>query len=622
MSGGEVQGPYITEEGQAASTDSVSSSHQPHPLNDQIRFILAIFVGTCAAALVASHLHWTIGWLLLFIGGHSLWKTLLKSIDDAEYTAHQQHAQEQWKKAGNTETVQWLNSIVSSVWPLINNEVFVPFVDLLEDALAQQVPGIVHAVRVEDLDQGVVPLTVNSLKVLPPGEEHFLGHERVTQQKKTQQEQDWKEADRAAAAASVEEEQQQVDLGEHVNIEISFSYRAPAHARKGPTTKSSNAENASSVGEDESQAIGEGAQQHQQAASWSSYFTSKAQSRDNAGGPAETIHMLLYLAIGLQKIAAVEVPVWVEMIGIEGRMRLRIQLIPSTPFVKHVGFTLLGQPKLELKAKPLGRRMAIDAMNLPLLSSYVLRSIQTTVAPFVAPGSYTMDLGGLLGAGDGPTNTYALGVICVVLHSASDLPAADTNGYADPFVSVSFARAGKPLFRTRVLVKTKNPVWQEVAYILVSPDEVRDHDRLRLTAFDADRFSADDPLGKVEISVDRLISKSLSRQTDPDSCASMELREDPLMPMARGSRTQGKLKYSITFARLVLNADAKNMASTPKRAELMQKAANRAQKEQQQSEGVQSLEDTSSSVWRDPSTTDPQSSAGDDWKSVETPFDR
>lgn len=592
-----------------------------------MRLILGLFAGTTAAALLASHLHWSLGWLVLLLGGHALWKALLQSTADERFSSRQKAAADQWAASNHTETVQWMNSILSSIWPLINNDVFVPFVDLLEDALQLQVPGIVHAVRVEDLDQGVVPLTVNSLKVLPPGEEHFLGHQRVTQQKQAEQASDRKDADASAAAKEVDEEQQQVDLGEHVNLEISFSYRAPAHARKGPTTKSSNAERDQSVGGSDQLA-----DQNQQAASWSSYFSAKGGPRASAA-PAETIHMLLYLAIGLQKIAAVEVPVWIEMIGIEGKMRLRIQLIPSTPFVKHVGFTLLGQPKLELSAKPLGRNMAIDAMNLPLLSSYVLKSVQTTVEPFVAPGSYTIDLGGILGAGDGPTNTYALGIICVVIHSASDLPAADTNGHADPFVSISFARAGKPLYRTRVLVKTKNPVWQEVAYILVSPDEVRDHDRLRLTAFDADRFSADDPLGKVDISVDRLISKSLVRETRPENCSAMELREDHLQPMNRGQRGQGTLKYSVTFARLVLNADTQQMASTPTRMKLMQRAANRAQQNGNGPEKHASApSDEIAAKEQKPPTLDEKSNGEEEsantgeaphrWESVETPFDR
>lgn len=590
----------------ASSTKQIPESRN-NPTS-QVRLILGFFVATNGAALLLSQLHWAAGWLAIFVGGHALWKLLLRRTADEEFAAKQQVAQAQWNDAGNTETVQWMNSILASVWPLINNEVFVPFVDLLEDALQLQVPGIVHAVRVEDLDQGVVPLTVNSLKVLPPGEEHFLGQEGVTKQRQAEQRENRSDSEvpNAGADASVDADQQHIDLGEHVNLEISFSYRAPAHAQKGATATSSNAEHGQSVG---------AAHQSQEpsSASWSSYFRSGSQN----AAPAETIHMLLYLAIGLQKIAAIEVPVWVEMIGIEGKMRLRVQLIPSTPFVKHVGFTLLGQPKLELKAKPLGRRMAIDAMNLPLLSSYVLKSIQTTVAPFVAPGSYTMDLGGILGAGDGPTNTYALGVICVVLHSASDLPAADTNGHADPFVSISFARAGKPLFRTRVLVKTKNPVWQEVAYILVSPDELRDHDRIRLTAFDADRFSADDPLGKVEISVDRLISKCLMREMDPESCAAMELRDDPLAPMVRGRRTQGRLKYSITFARLVLNGGSHNM---PTRAELMRKAAQRAQ--QRQNDEVSAPDQQTPQVVQQPPEPAKEEETPPDLHKYETTFDR
>ncbi|CAO1613860.1 unnamed protein product [Sympodiomycopsis kandeliae] len=615
------QGPNPTSEQKTSHLDD-EKPVQSHALQAQIPLILISFVSTGAVALVLSYFHWSLGWLVLLVGSHILWKVLAGKIADEEFTARQAAANKQWDEAENSETVQWMNSILSSVWPLINNEVFVPFVDLLEDALQMQVPGIVHAVRVEDLDQGVVPLTVNSLKVLPPEEEAFLGSQGVASQKKSEQQ----HADHDNQAhQSQAEVGQEVDLGEHVNLEISFSYRAPNYAQRGPTVKSNNAQGSEAVGQTDQQHRGSNRSGH--TPTLSQYFSFGKGSAHQSGAPAETIHMLLYLAIGLQKIAAVEVPVWVEMIGIEGKMRLRLQLVPSTPFVKHVGFTLLDQPKLEMKAKPLGRRMAIDAMNLPLLSSYVLKSVQTTVAPFVAPGSYTIDVGGLLGSGDGPTNAYSLGVICVVLHSASDLPAADTNGYADPFVSISFARAGKPLFRTRVLVKTKNPVWQEVAYILVSPDEVRDHDRLRLTAFDADRFSADDPLGKVEISVDRLISKCLSRGDDVESCSAMELREDPLVPMNRGEKTQGTLKYSITFSRLVLPPEAKRLASNPTRAKLMRQAAERAIENNETeiaSENDSSLQNSAEeTVTKEPH--DPNAPSVEypesDFADCETPFD-
>ena len=45
-------------------------------------------------------------------------------------------------------------------------------------------------------------------------------------------------------------------------------------------------------------------------------------STDQSGTPAESIHLLIYMAIGLQKLAAIEVPVWVEMLGIQGKVSL------------------------------------------------------------------------------------------------------------------------------------------------------------------------------------------------------------------------------------------------------------------------------------------------------------
>ncbi len=172
--------------------------------------------------------------------------------------------------------------------------------------------------------------------------------------------------------------------------------------------------------------------------------------------PTERIHLLLNLSVGLQKIAAVTIPVWIEMVGIEGKARVRLQMTPVAPFVKHAAVTFVGAPKLEISAKPLGKKMVIDAMNLPLMSTYVLHAVEDVIKGFIAPLSYTVDVAGLLGAGDGPQDVYSLGVICFVLHQADDLAAADSNGQSDPFVQASFARAGKPLFTSRIVRKRRD----------------------------------------------------------------------------------------------------------------------------------------------------------------------
>lgn len=534
----------------------VDLSLQPH-----IKIIMALASGTSVATLILSRFHWALGWLAIAIGLHTLWKMLLSRDATLQHQARVSSAEKLWKNNDKTETVEWMNSVLSVVWPLINSDVFLPFVDLLEDALQVQVPGIVHAVRVEDLDQGVIPLRVDGFKMLPSDEGSFVrrAHEGLTDAQR-------KEDKGLATAEGITP----VDLGEHVNMEVSFSYRAPARSRKGGTK--SNMPHGEHLGAETSHAAPPG---------------QPSPADKDKDTPVETIHMLLYLAIGLQKIAAIEVPVWCSVQGISGRMRLRLQLIPSAPFVKHVGFTMLEQPKLEISAKPLGKKMVIDAMHLPLLSSYVLKSIQTTVAPFIWPKSYTIDLAGLLGAGDGPKNTYAVGVVCVIFHQATDLPAADTNGLSDPFISVSYARAGKPLFRTRVLTKTRNACFQEAAYLLVSPDEIRDHERVRFTIFDADRFSADDPLGKVEVSLDRLVQQSLARETDEQSSKLMETRTDALMPMRKGAPTSGQLRYSIVFSRLV-QPGGDRVAATPHRVKMMQEAAARGGCDQQDDSQQQS----------------------------------
>ncbi|CAO1633994.1 unnamed protein product [Jaminaea pallidilutea] len=546
-------------------TPTQDAAPASNPFSSEISLILTALVVTSTTALVLVHWHWSLSILAILLGAHVLGKVLQSKAADVDFAAKRSSVQQLLAEKDNAETVEWLNTVLASVWPLINADLFTPFVDLLEDTMQTIVPGIVHAVRIEDLDQGAVPITINSLKILPSDESAFLNKQG---------------GDDPQAEREIEDElndtegKPNVDLGDYVNLEMSFTYRAPEHARKGATTKSGNVSKDEQVGNDEA---GEGQQRAND--------TSVHQRQHHDGEtPLETVHLLIYMAIGLQKIAAVEVPVWVEMVGIEAKLRLRLQLVPALPFVKHVGFTLLEQPKLELKAKPLGKRMIIDAMNLPLLSSYVLRSVQTTVQPFIAPASYTVDVAGLLGAGDGPKNTYAVGVICVVIHSATDLPAADVNGLADPFVTVSFARVGKPLFRTRVLRRNTNPRWGEVAYLLVSPDEVRDHDRLRLTVFDADRFSADDPLGKIEISIDRLIQKSLYRDRDFDSCAMMETRESPLAPMRKGGKASGSLRYSVVFARLVQQEGMDAPMASPARSLMMQEAAHRGKQQMEEGE--------------------------------------
>ena len=56
--------------------------------------------------------------------------------------------------------------------------------------------------------------------------------------------------------------------------------------------------------------------------------------------------------------------VWVELRGMVGTMRMRLQLCPDPPFVDLCTLTLLGQPKVDLSCVPLTRK-GLNIMDLP-----------------------------------------------------------------------------------------------------------------------------------------------------------------------------------------------------------------------------------------------------------------
>ncbi|KAI3478593.1 hypothetical protein L1887_59438 [Cichorium endivia] len=411
---------------------------------ETINMTMLFFGGTVLAALFVAKYSILAAAIISICSGHILYKTLTQRADDAKWALEMQAATQ--RAAGlneGEESVEWLNKALATAWPLINADYFAPLVDLLEDSLMTQVPGVVHNVRVEDMDQGSIPLRVKSFRVLPSDESAFL--QGAVAQARKDAGQSGADVPSGSNDGDADDPDTGVDVGDHVNLEVTFTYR-------GATTKKGLFRTATNNASSQSKASGNVAAGHE---------TESDDELDQLKDvPTERIHMLLYLSVGLQKIAAVDIPVWIEMVGIEGKARVRLQMTPVAPFVKHAAVTFVGAPKLEISAKPLGKKMVIDAMNLPLMSSYVLHAVEDVIKGFIAPLSYTVDVAGLLGAGDGPQDVYAVGVICFVLHQADDLPAADSNGQSDPFVQASFARAGKPLFTSRIIRKRRDAVWQ------------------------------------------------------------------------------------------------------------------------------------------------------------------
>ena len=155
-------------------------------------------------------------------------------------------------------------------------------------------------------------------------------------------------------------------------------------------------------------------------------------------------------------------------------------------------------------------------MDIPLLSSFVQSSIDAALAEYVAPKSLTLDLKDMLVGDDFKKDTRARGVLMVTIKRARNFKEGDMtipvlrNGSSDSYVAVGWAKFGKPVWSTRVIVADMEPIWNETTFIIVGPEELNAGERLRVQLWDSDRTSADDDLGRIEVDLKELMQNSQS----------------------------------------------------------------------------------------------------------------
>ncbi|KAH9812381.1 hypothetical protein DFH28DRAFT_1084256 [Melampsora americana] len=353
------------------------------------------------------------------------------------------------------ESVEWINSALASLWPLISPDIFRPVIDLLEDTLKVLAPGIVTTVRVDELDQGRNPIRLVAFKTLDAEDPWVKNQVKVS------------------------------DLpGEFINLEVEFAYR-----RKQDSTE-----------------------------------------------PASSAHFVAYFGIGVQKIASCEMPVFVQIDGLHGKIKLRIQLIAVPPFVQMTTFSFSYLPQVEITAKPMH---GFNVMSLPVISHFIRASVDVLLGQFCLPSSYTLDLSRILLGNDALMRPRHVGVIAIALHSASNLKVSDIlNHTSDPYVSISFMKsASKPLFSTLIHFRTVDPIFEEMAFVLITPDQLLEQEKICLTVCHSDRISSDDVLGKVEVDL----------QTAVKNPGSMTKQNSELTARLPGFNVQGSLSWSVGY---------------------------------------------------------------------------
>jgi Ca2+-dependent lipid-binding protein len=138
-----------------------------------------------------------------------------------------------------------------------------------------------------------------------------------------------------------------------------------------------------------------------------------------------------------------------------------LQLTPDPPFFSLCTITFLGQPKVDISCVPLTKR-GLNIMDLPLVSNFVQSSVDAAMAEYVAPKSLTLDLKDMLAGDDFKKDTAARGVVVIDIIHGYDFKMGDasipliSDGGSDPYVSVGWAKFGKPVFSTRVLLKVSS----------------------------------------------------------------------------------------------------------------------------------------------------------------------
>ncbi|ORY73645.1 hypothetical protein BCR35DRAFT_307105 [Leucosporidium creatinivorum] len=371
------------------------------------------------------------------------------------------------------ESVEWLNHVVKSVWPILDPDLFVAGVDLLEDSLKTLSPAVVRTVRVSSVEQGTNSMRILGLRHLPDDMDIAA----------TASEGEKPSEDPTGAQIPLAKEAETSDPGKFINVEATFAYRRLPP----PASKGANA------------------------------------------------HFIVHMGFGVRKLIKVEVPVWVELSGIVGTIRLRLEMISEPPFVRHVKFCFPTLPQVDIVAKPLGM---LDVMTVPGVTSYVTASINTVLNYFVAPKSYTIDLSRFFLGSDVHMKTRSIGVVFIVLHSATNLKAADFDGKADPYVEISLAHVGRVLYTSKIRPHDLNPVWEELACFRIEVESLDEQDNIRLNVLDHDRYSRNDAMGSVLIPLQKLSTAAgeWSHQTSD-------------LETARGSShpKAGRLSWSAAF---------------------------------------------------------------------------
>lgn len=251
---------------------------------------------------------------------------------------------------------------------------------------------------------------------------------------------------------------------------------------------------------------------------------------------ADNIHMMIQFFVGAMDIFQFPFPVWVQIEKLSGTIRLRAQLVSEPPYIRNVTFALMGVPRIEVSVTPMIQSMG-NILDIPLISSFVQSSIAAAANEYVAPQSMSLNVMDILSGGGVKKETDALGILAVHIDYARDLSSQDPNGYSDPYIVIMLEKLGQWLYRTRIVRRDLNPVWNEYAFILITANDVKNDEQLSIQLWDWDRHSPDDIIGRISRSVRQIMRHPNVWHRHTQGLRGFEA----------GTEMQGQLTYEVGF---------------------------------------------------------------------------
>lgn len=258
--------------------------------------------------------HWStlltvLGFLSVTLGtawgmGEWISKKVDEIVDDETWDASRREEEAMVDSdAELPESAQWLNSLVASIWPLVNPDLFSSLIDMVEDIMQASLPKVVKMVSVDDMGQGNQSLRILGIRWLPSGaasrtvgpngklEEaeknktsdrtdpeagQESAHDETSDENKDDNDDSTKTSKEEEQSEAAVREGMEAEEGDFINLELAVAYRSRA------TGKSIRAK-------------------------------------------AKNAHLFLKF----YSVGGVALPVWVEVRGFIATLRLRLQLTVS-----------------------------------------------------------------------------------------------------------------------------------------------------------------------------------------------------------------------------------------------------------------------------------------------------